>query len=96
MEDFEEGIPRLAALLSSHEDFGTFRGFFPYATRVLLQRILELELLAEELNELDAIDAAQPDLHKLKSVKLNAETDAARIELFGKLELKLGEYCKIK
>ena len=96
MEDFAEGIPQLAALLSSHENYGIFRGFFPYATRILLHRSIELGLLAEKLDNLDKEEAAQPNRQiKLKTVRLEPETDAKRIKLLKEFEVKLAEYCKI-
>lgn len=96
MEDFEEGIPQLSALLSSHENYGIFRGFFPYATRVLLHYSVELDLLAKRLNKLDKEEASQPDRqYKLRTVNLNPESDEERIELLKELKVKLAEYCKI-
>lgn len=93
VEDFEEGIPQLAALLSSHENYGIFRGFFPYATRILLHRSIELDLLVKKLNNLDKEEAAQPDReYKLRTVKLKPESDAERIKLLKELEVKLSEY----
>ena len=87
---------KYAALLSSHENYGIFRGFFPYATRILLHRSVELDLLAKRLNNLDKEEAAQPDRqYKLRTVKLKPESDAERIKLLKELEVKLSEYCKI-
>jgi hypothetical protein len=94
VERFEPGIPRLAALLSSHENYGVYRGYFPYASRILLQHIIDLGLLADKLDQLDAADAAVPDQTKLKSVILDPEADADRIKLLKDMEIKLTEYCK--
>jgi hypothetical protein len=62
----------------------------------LLHQKIELGLLAKELDDLDANDAAQPNSVKLKTVKLADNADTSRKKILEELELKMGKYCKIE
>lgn len=96
VEDFKQGIPRLGALLgSSNSDFGLWRGYFAYSSRILLQRQIELGKLAKQLDKLDAEEEARhPNKYMLRTVDLEHERHRPRIELLEKMETKIGEYCK--
>jgi hypothetical protein len=51
--------------------------------------------LVEKLDKLDSDDAMQANTLKLNSIKLDAESDAARRELLQQIDFKIREYCKI-
>jgi hypothetical protein len=97
VDEFEQGIPRLAALISSNETFCLFRGFFPYACRILLHREIELEQLVKRLHQLDASDAANPEMmYRLSGVDLTEGLDPEQKELLQQIEIKIREYCETK
>jgi uncharacterized protein DUF6594 len=56
LEDCPNGLPRLAAFLSSEGNFTTFRGFSYLHARVLLDKQQELADLERQLDDLDKID----------------------------------------
>lgn len=97
MEEFERGIPRLAAYLDSNESFCIFQRFGPYAARILLHREIELSQLVEELNKLDAEDAAKPEMiYRLTSAEYYEGMDNTQRKLLLQIETKIGEYCEMK
>jgi hypothetical protein len=82
--------------MNNDEDFNLFRGYFPYATQILLCRMIEIGLLVEKLNKFDNNEASKPDEFRLSTVRLESESGTARNEMLKQLETKLGEYCKTK
>lgn len=91
MEDFEEGLPQLAALLDSNESFCILRRFGNPVVRALLRRQTELAQLDAKLRQLDEADAADDaKKQRLQTSEYNTE----RNELLDKIEAKALPYCK--
>ena len=94
VEDFEPGIPRLAALFSLDETIGIYQCFSRQANRIILRRMIKLNKLEKEQRELDLCDAADPDRSKLYTVETSGENDSARIQLEQQIERGVEELCK--
>lgn len=92
VEDFEQGIPQLAAVLN--KSFGLYRVFFAQANRILLRRIAKLSKLEKDQRELDKKDAAQPDKCKLYTFEGEDDKERARLERI--IEIEINELCTIK
>lgn len=92
MEDYEKGIPRLAAVLAD-ENTSQLRGYFPYAIRVLLYRQNEIGEQVKKLNKLDAADAKFQNGARLKSFKFKGRRGEAKRKLIQQIDLGLSEYC---
>jgi len=73
-----------------------FRRFGPDATRILINKEIELGQLTAELHELDkAYYADELDKRwRLSSVEYWEGLDPAQHLLLKKIEVKLGEYCE--
>lgn len=96
METFEDGIPKLAALLNIDESFGIFRAFLPETCRQLLCREIKLSLLVKKQRELDILDASNPLECRLNTVQPVGGTDGLRLELETQIYEGIKEYRKIK
>jgi hypothetical protein len=73
-----------------------FRRFGPDATRILINKEIELGQLTAELHELDKAYYAD-ELNKrwrLSSIEYWEGLDPAQRLLLQKIEVKLGEYCE--
>jgi len=94
LEDHVRGIPRFAALQNSNDSFSMFRRFGPVATRILINKEIELGQLTAELHELDeAYYADEANKRwRLSSVEYWEGLDPAQRLLLQKIEIKLGEY----
>ena len=91
MEDFQEGLPQLAALLDSNESFCILRRFGNPVARALLRRQTELAQLDAKLRQLDEADAAiNGNKQRLQTIEHNTE----RNELLDKIEAKALPYCE--
>ena len=96
MDDFKDGIPKLAALLNVDPEFGIFRAFLPETSRILLCRAIKLSQLVDRQRELDNIDAADPHACKLNTINSGGKNDQARAELDEELSRGIKEYRTIK
>jgi hypothetical protein len=96
VEDYQEGIPRLAAFLDSNDSFCVFRRFGATVARILLHREIELGGLIDQLHKLDKEDAAGDKLYRLLSIEHKLGWDPAQITLMGKIESKINEYCEFE
>jgi hypothetical protein len=95
VEDYQEGIPRLAAFLDSNESFCMFRRFGTTTARVLLHRQIELDILVDQLHKLDQEDAAAGDkLYRLSSVEHKEGWDTAQRKLMETFDTKIRDYCE--
>jgi hypothetical protein len=94
VQDFVKGIPRLANLLDSNENFSIFRRFGPYAARCLVHRQIELGILVKRLDKLDREDALDETKHyRLHSAEHRDDWDETQKKLIDEIEMKLWEYC---
>jgi hypothetical protein len=96
VDDFKNGIPKLAALLNVDETFGIFRAFLPQTSRILVCRMIKLSQLVDRQRELDNIDAANSHACKLNTIKSGGENDQARAELDEELSKGIKDYRTIK
>jgi len=96
VEDHTEGIPRFAALQNSNDSFSMFRRFGPDATRILINKEIELGQLTTKLHELDEADYADEanKRWRLSSAQHGEGFDPEQHLLVQKIEVKLGEYCE--
>jgi hypothetical protein len=95
VENYTKGIPRFTALHNSNDTFAIYRGFGPYAARILMHRELELNELVGELDELDREDATQTERnYRLQSIEHKEGWDTAQKDLLKQLEDRLSEYCE--
>jgi len=93
LEDYENGIPRLAAYLDSSESYCMYRRFGPTVTRRLLHLEIELDELEQRLHKLDQEDAAPGGkLYRLHSVEHKAHWDAAQVEILEQFDIKIRKY----
>lgn len=97
MENYEEGMARLAAFLGHDESFGMYRAFFPETSDILLRRMIRLGKLADKKHELDTKDAASPGGSKLTCIEIgDEESDKDRLELEAQMYKEFSEYCMIE
>jgi hypothetical protein len=93
VDEYPEGFPQLAALISCVDSLAMHRGFKHCHNRILLQLEVQITELEKELYKLDKEDAANPDKEwRLKSTKLEKGWDTAQEELIGELTSKLIKY----
>lgn len=97
VDDFQEGIPQLAALLNSNDSFALFRRFGQLSSRVLIHMTIELADLEKELADMDSNNASNSD--KAKQYRLYGAGDAngwgkEHEALVMKIKGKLQEYCR--
>ncbi|PMD40256.1 hypothetical protein L207DRAFT_582474 [Hyaloscypha variabilis F] len=94
LEQCPPGYPRLAALLSSDENFSLYRRFSYLHARLLLYKQDELRELEADLDHLDAIDENE-DPSLLRSREKDDALSGRRRKLMLAIEEKFGEYAKI-
>ena len=96
VEDYPEGLPRLAKLLESNESFCMYRMFAPQVARILLIKEIELDQLQQRLHELDQADAANPAMeYRCKSIEHLKGWDSTQRDLLKQFEVKIDAYCKL-
>lgn len=89
------GFPKLASFIDIDDTHAVFRRFGRLSARVLLQMEIDLTDLENELDKLDAADAADPvmQLRLLGRERFDGWDEKQR-ELMAKIEKKLLSYCK--
>lgn len=95
MESCPQGYPRLAAFLSSEQNFSIYRGFSYLHARVLLGLQDQLAVLERELDKKDLLDERNGLVERLHSrVRDEREDtdDRSRSKILDDIRLKLGEY----
>jgi hypothetical protein len=93
VDEYPEGLPQLAALISCDDSLAMHRSFKYCHNRILLQLGVQITELEKELYKLDKEDAADPDRqHRLRGTVHQEGWDPAQEVLIGKLTLKLKEY----
>ena len=93
VDEYPEGFPQLAALISCDDSLAMHRSFKYCHNRILLQLEVQITELEKELYKLDKEDAADPDRqHRLKWTEHEEGWDPAQEVLIGKLKSKLKEY----
>ncbi len=95
MESCPQGYPRLAAFLSSEQNFSIYRGFSYLHARVLLGLQDQLVVLERELDKKDLLDERNGLVERLHSrVRDEREDmdDRSRSKILDDIRLKLGEY----
>ena len=105
VEECPLGYPRLAAFLSSDQNFMVYRGFDYLHSRVLLHHQNELAVLEQELDELDDMDQANSshdtgigEATRLQSIAIDKriayqeKQDRSRQQILSDIRTKLLEY----
>ncbi|KAL9094999.1 MAG: hypothetical protein Q9165_002601 [Trypethelium subeluteriae] len=101
VENCPQGYPRLAAFLSSDQNFTLYRGFNYLHSRVLLHLQEEVSSLERELDELDKEDEEDGNHDRLKNLELDRATAQAEREerprhvIVGEIKNKLLEYDEV-
>ncbi|KAI9690365.1 MAG: hypothetical protein M1822_009327 [Bathelium mastoideum] len=101
LEDCPDGYPRLAAFLSSDQNFTLYRGFSYLHSRVLLHLQEEVSALERELDERDKEDEADGNSARLRCIeqdKVDArdeEEERPRHEIIADIRKKLVEYDEV-
>lgn len=92
-QEAPRGFPRLAAFVSSDEDYEIYRGFRTLHNRVIHHREVELTELEKRLTELDKSDEHNPATsHRLRRIKHQEGWDGEKNKLIDDIELKLKNY----
>ena len=93
VDEYPEGFPQLAALISCDNDLAMHRGFKNIHNRILLHLEVQITVLEKELNDLDRRDSADPEReHRLRWTEHEEGWNTDKLELLDKLALKLKEY----
>lgn len=95
MENCPEGYPRLAAFLSSEQNFSIYRGFTYLHARVLLGLQDQIVALERELDKKDQLDKNNGFEDRLQSRARDEieDTDTrSRLRILNDIRSKLGEY----
>lgn len=93
MDEYPEGFPQLAALISCDVDLAMHRSFKYCHSRVLLHLEVQITELEKDLYKLDKKDEADPEReHRLRWTEHEADWDTEQVKLLGKLISKLKEY----
>lgn len=96
VEDCPEGYPRLAAFLSSDQNFTLYRGFSYLHSRVLLDLQEDIACLERELDRRDKEDEANGERRRLRCVDQDRakgrNEDRPRQEILADIKSKLIEY----
>jgi hypothetical protein len=96
VDEYPEGFPQLAALISCDDDLAMHRSFKYCHNRVLLQLEVQITELEKDLFELDKKDNADPDMeYRLKTTEHEQGWNTEQLELFEKLKAKLKEYGEL-
>lgn len=96
LDEYPEGFPQLAALISCSDSLAMHRSFKYCHNRILLQLEVQITELEKKLYKLDKEDAADPDReHRLKWTEHENGWDTAQEELIGELTSKLMKYVDI-
>ena len=92
-QEAPRGFPRLAAFVSSDEDYEMYRGFRTLHNRVIHQREVELTELEKRLAELDKSDASNPATsQRLRQIKHKEGLGIEKNKLIDDIESKLEKY----
>jgi hypothetical protein len=93
VEDYPDGLPRLAVLVASDDELGICRGFKHCHTRVLNQLQIQITEMEKELLVLDKSDVGNPDTkHRLRRTKHKDGWDNTLNERIEELRVKLNQY----
>ncbi|KAF8851979.1 hypothetical protein BDZ45DRAFT_730490 [Acephala macrosclerotiorum] len=94
VNDYPEGYPQLAALVSSDDTFAIFRKFGRTSSRVLLHLQSEIATLEEKLSDLDRTDADgdSPTAYRLKSTRHKEGWDTKQRDIIHQLQEKFAIY----
>lgn len=88
------GIPRLAYIQDSDDSFSFGRRFGRLATRIMINKQIELQTMEEELDKLDLTDEQTESLrYRLHSID-DREPDSEKSKLLETLEKKMDKYCE--
>ncbi len=91
-EKYQKGFPQLAAFMSSDDDFNMILGNKYLHTRVLLQKMVEIEELDKALSALDKRDATDPRRQWRLTHCYEEGDDPEQRDLLKKIEVSLKEY----
>ncbi|KAH7409597.1 hypothetical protein BKA64DRAFT_705362 [Cadophora sp. MPI-SDFR-AT-0126] len=98
-EDYQkapDGFPRLAAFVSSDDDYEICRGFKTLHNRLICHREVELTELERRLAELDKSDENHPVTgHRLRRIKHKEGWDEEQNKLMDEIDVKLKEYDEL-
>lgn len=93
--DFAPGIPRLAKLQDSNDNFSMFRRFSADAARILVHEQIEIDQLSKTLHELDSTDAKDDVLRfRLNTIEKYKGWNPEQKMLLAKQKDKIGAYCR--
>ncbi|PVH80175.1 hypothetical protein DL98DRAFT_532376 [Cadophora sp. DSE1049] len=95
-QEAPKGFPRLAAFVSSDDDYQIYRGFKTLHNRLICHFEVELTELERRLAELDKSDEGNPVTgHRLSRIKHKKGWDEEQNILMHEIDVKLKEYVEL-
>ncbi|PMD60011.1 uncharacterized protein K444DRAFT_589725 [Hyaloscypha bicolor E] len=92
VDDYPEGYPQLAALITSDDNFCIYRKFDRASNRVLLHLQSEIAALDNGLNQMDRADDGSTTAYRLRSTRHEEGWDGEQRKTITKLQDKLPIY----
>jgi len=96
VDDFPQGLPRLAACMNSDGVFTNYRRFGRLSNRMLIHRMMDLTELEKKIDDLDIADAANPTMQfRLRGKEGYSGWDDTQRKLIDEACVKYSEYADI-